>query len=66
MFVCFGDNHIIYIYKYLCKCICIYIYIYVYIHMYNVGYRLVSLDPIVILFPKFIGYPVKGGGGPLL
>ena len=27
----------------------------------NVGYRLVSWDPIVRNFPKIIWYPVKGG-----
>ena len=32
----------------------------------NVGRRLVSSYPIVRLFPKLIGYPVNGGGGPLL
>ena len=32
----------------------------------NVGRRLLSWYPIVSLFPKLIGYPVNGGGGPLL
>ena len=36
------------------------------IYKNNVGYRLVSWDPIVINFPKIIQYPVRGGGGPLL
>ena len=33
------------------------------IYKNNVGYRLVSWDPIVINFPKIIQYPVRGGVG---
>ena len=34
---------------------------YIYIYINNVGYRLVSWDPIVRNFPNIIWYPVKGG-----
>ena len=63
MYVCM--HACMYVRMYVCLHVCMYVCMHgcmhACMHVCNVGYRLVSWDPIVGNFPKIIWYPVKGG-----